>query len=333
MNHSTVFSLLVAACLHALVFAATAVTASEAAVMQATGPRDTVVIVQAPPSHPHPAPPPPVARVLCYSEPGFRGECLVVEAGTEIADLAKVRGRGGMKWDDRIASVLVEGPAVATLYADPRFRGERIETRREIRDLALRPHGETGLENWGRRASSLKVAWLQPPQPGQVRTQREADKLIDAVYQDLLGREPDYDGRQNYRRRLLDERWSEGQLRAALRRSGEFRERNVEALVRRAYREELGREPDAEGLRNYTRAARERGWSLSELRTELRNSPEVRERLHREIVVRAYRDLLGREPDDTGLRDYLRRLREGWSEKQVRDSLRASEEFKGRASK
>lgn len=325
MNLRTALSLLFPSCLRVLLFAATAWSPLGAAMVQAAGPRETVVLVQPAP------PPPPVGRVLCYSEPGFRGECLVVEAGSEIPDLAKVRGPGGKKWDDRIASVLVEGPVVATLYADPRFRGERIETRREIRDLALRPHGETGLENWGRRVSSLKIAWLQAPEPGRVTTQREADRLIDAVYHDLLGREPDYDGRQNYRRRLLDEHWTEQQVREALRRSREFRERNVEALVRRAYVEELGREPDAEGLRVYTRAARERGWTLRELRTELRNSPEARERLNREIVVRAYRDLLGREPDEAGLRDYLRRLRDGWSEKQVRDSLRASEEFKARS--
>jgi hypothetical protein len=47
-----------------------------------------------------------------------------------------------------------------------------------------------------------------------------------------------------------------------------------------------------------------------------------------EIVRQAYRDILRREPDRSGLRQYTRAmLREGWSQADVRRSLQRSDEY------
>ncbi len=49
------------------------------------------------------------------------------------------------------------------------------------------------------------------------------------------------------------------------------------------------------------------------------------------IVRRAYLNVLGREPDAVGLRDYTTRvLRDGWTERDVVRALRSSDEYRSR---
>jgi hypothetical protein len=50
--------------------------------------------------------------------------------------------------------------------------------------------------------------------------------------------------------------------------------RQAQRIVRRAYRDILGREVDATGLRDYTDAMVNRGWSEADVRRALLNSPE-----------------------------------------------------------
>ena len=130
------------------------------------------------------------------------------------------------------------------------------------------------------------------------------------------------------RRRLLDAGWSEPQLRDALRRSDEFRARDFAAIVRRVYREVLGRDPDASGLATYTRTL-SRGQTEAELRAELRRSKEGDALSVTAAITRAYRDILKRDPDPAGLDNYRRLVREkAWDENRIREDLRRSEEFR-----
>lgn len=55
--------------------------------------------------------------------------------------------------------------------------------------------------------------------------QEVVDQMIRDAYQDVLKREPDPSGLANYRRLIIEENWSERQLRAELRKSPEYRER------------------------------------------------------------------------------------------------------------
>jgi uncharacterized protein DUF4214 len=55
-------------------------------------------------------------------------------------------------------------------------------------------------------------------------------------------------------------------------------ERQAEQVVRQAYRDILGREPDPSGLRQYTDAMVNRGWSSAEVRRSLLQSPEYQQR-------------------------------------------------------
>ena len=52
------------------------------------------------------------------------------------------------------------------------------------------------------------------------------------------------------------------------------------------------------------------------------------QRQARQIVRQAYRDVLRREPDQSGLRQYMdAMLNRGWSEQDVRRSLQQSDEY------
>ena len=97
-------------------------------------------------------------------------------------------------------------------------------------------------------------------------------------FRDLLGREPDAGELREFRDRLRDAGWTERMLRDHLRTDDRYRTEAAELIVRRAYREVLGREADTAGLKQYTWAVRDKGWTESDVRDDLRKSAEYRNR-------------------------------------------------------
>jgi len=106
---------------------------------------------------------------------------------------------------------------------------------------------------------------------------------VRRAYQDVLNREPDGAGLRLYRSRILDDGWTEADVREALRRSPEHRERNTmtrdraEEIVRRAYLSVLGRAPDS-GSRGYVDKVLRDKWTQHDVERELQRSPEYRNR-------------------------------------------------------
>ena len=176
------------------------------------------------------------------------------------------------------------------------------------------------------------------------RTGANADAIVRRAYQDILGREPDAIGMRNYRSKILDDGWSEWDVRDSLRRSDEyaggaalgFRTASADRIIRRAYEDILGREPDERGLNNYRRLILEDGWDEHDVRQSLIRSPErrnkrlaVSESAAREMVRSAYRSVLDREPDARGLNHYTSRiLNDGYTEEDVVRALRDSDEYR-----
>jgi hypothetical protein len=166
------------------------------------------------------------------------------------------------------------------------------------------------------------------------------DRSIRRAYQDILHREPDPEGFRTYRREMLQNGWSEQDVRKALHTSGErdvMKEQNAERAIRRIYKEVLGRDPDPQGLALYRNRMVVERWTEAQVRDALVGSPEYRDRNRMtrekavEIVKRAYRDVLRREPDRDGLESYVNRImRERWTEADVTRALRDSDEYKRR---
>jgi hypothetical protein len=171
------------------------------------------------------------------------------------------------------------------------------------------------------------------------RRVEDPERVVRRAYQDILHRDPDPQGMRTYRSHMIDDNWTEQDVRNALRKSEEHGSRageSADKIVRRAYQDILGREPDRSGLDGYRSKILNQGWDEHDVREALKRSPEYREKntMTREqaeqVVRRAYQSVLGRDLD-AGSRGYVDRvLREHWNEADVARELRHSDEYRNK---
>ncbi|MEO5961142.1 MAG: DUF4214 domain-containing protein [Opitutaceae bacterium] len=291
-------------------------------------------------------------RVTFFTEPNFKGEALVVEAGAAVDNLGTLARANSRAWTFAISSVRVEGAAKAVVHSAPAFRGARLEITRSIGDLyGVRRADEPGT-TWDRAIASISVVGpprivapptpivVQPPPttvivvpapPPPPRTSpREADAIVQHAYREVLDRNADPEGLRRYRDRLISEGWSERQVIEALQRSPEARAINADEAIARMFREVLGRDPDPSGLNTY-RARWRDGWTQGRIRDDLAHSQEGRQSFARLAIGRAYKELLGRDPDPAGYATYEKLIREqNWTERQLREAIMSSDEYRQR---
>ena len=210
-------------------------------------------------------------------------------------------------------------------------RDIRSELRRQ-RDERDRYGSGTGYGNGSNSGSGYNGDRERP-------SSADVDRIITRAYQDILDRDPDAQGMREYRRRMLDDGWTERQVRDALRRSNEKAELSdsqIDQMITRAYRDVLGRAPDGSGLANFRSQVKSKGWTEADVRAALRDSAEYRDKntmteaKAREVVARAYQSVLGRDPDP-GADVYVQKVwREKWTERDVANELRKSDEYRSR---
>jgi hypothetical protein len=168
----------------------------------------------------------------------------------------------------------------------------------------------------------------------------DPDRVIRRAYRDILDRDPDPEGLRHYRIEMIDNGWTEQDVREALRNSSEYarvRQASADRIVTRAYEDILGRQPDQRGLVQYRNRILNDGWEEYDVREALRRSPEYRQKntMTREkaveIVNRAYKSVLGRDGDPAGMEGYVQRvLRDKWTEADVARELRKSDEYRNK---
>jgi len=213
-----------------------------------------------------------------FKDPNFNGDYFCVRAGDEVNRMPE-----GM--NDKISSVRIFGRAEVVVFKDIRFEGRSSRFDNDIRNLRD--------DGWNDMISSIRVResggrGLFGRGGGgfgrdEGRRGDQADRIVRRAYQDLLGREPDDLGLRTYRSRIIDDGWSENQVRDAIRNSPEYRERNTmtparaEEIVRRAYLAILKREPDP-GARGFVEKVLREHWTQEDVERELRKSPEYRRR-------------------------------------------------------
>lgn len=243
-------------------------------------------------------------RVTFYTEPNFRGEALTIEAGANVPDLSRMTRPSQKPWIYAISSVKVEGDAKAIVYSAPSFQGERLQITGNIADL----YGETrgSGATWDRAIASVSVSGsrsFEGPSPPPVAYYESPPGSVVVVPR---GPPPPPPHVINPPRRV--------DIRA------------VDSAIHRAYREVLNRPPDPEGLRLYRHRIINEGWSEGQMIAQLQRSGEARGTNADEAIVRAYREVLGRDPDPNGLAHYRAKWRDGWTQGQIRDDLRRSAE-------
>jgi hypothetical protein len=217
----------------------------------------------------------PANGACFYKDANYVGDYFCVGAGDDYSSIPN-----GL--NDGISSIRIFGRAQVVVYKDHRFKGKSERFDRDVRNLRE--------EGWNDRISSLRVDGHghgggggyypgRPPGGGY----GNVDAVIRRAYRDILDREPDQQGLRLYRSRMLDDGWSERQVRDALRSSPEYRQQNTmtwqkaEEIVRRAYQNVLRREPDA-GARGYVQRVYKDKWTQSDVERELRKSPEAMRR-------------------------------------------------------
>jgi hypothetical protein len=219
----------------------------------------------------------PTAGACFYEDPDFQGDYFCIRAGDAIEALPR-------DMNDRISSIRTFGRAEVRVFQDSRFEG-RAGRFDDVRNLRR--------EGWNDRISSIRVDGVgggfgrrddrdQGRGRGRGRegiTGDQADRIVRRAYQDVLNREPDESGLREYRRRIIDDGWTEQQVREVLRNSAEKRvvtRDRASEIVRRAYLSVLNREPDAAAQGYVDRVMRE-GWTEEDVARELRRSPEARQ--------------------------------------------------------
>ena len=218
---------------------------------------------------------PPAAGACFYENVDFQGDYFCVRAGDVVESLPR-------DMNDRISSIRTFGRVEVSVFQDSQFNG-RAARFEDVNDLRR--------QGWNDRISSIRVETLggfgrRDDRGGSGGRGNQADRLVRRAYQDVLNREPDAEGMRVYRSRVIDEGWTEQQVREALRNSPEYRtnagaargmtrERATE-IVRRAYLSVLNREPDA-GAQGYIDGVMRQGWTEEDVARELRRSPEYRQ--------------------------------------------------------
>ena len=228
-------------------------------------------------------------RVILYQDADFRGGALVLHPGESIENMSGATFDNGTKLNDSISSIRIEGDVVVFAYENARYRGDALRLTESVRDLSGRPVAGGVSASWNDRISSIKVKWARdrdqndrdrddrgPGRPGDERPHGDLEKLVKVIFNDLLGREPTPGELRDFRLRLMDQGWTEEMLRDHLRTEEHYRNEMVELIVRRAYRELLGREADPGGLKHYSRNLLEKGWTEDDVRDDLRKSAEYR---------------------------------------------------------
>lgn len=281
------------------------------------------------------------AKATLYSEPRFTGD--QIEITRNVADLYSLPRTSGGTWDHSVASIMVTGPApvapapIATTVPAPTApapivvqQPAPVVTQSSPSVVVVQqppPPAQTVVVVPARPAPPPPTVIVrEPPRPRLDR--RTADMIVTRAYREVLNRSPDPEGLVTYRERLMYEGWTERQVIEQLQRSGEARAVNPDETIRQIYREVLGREPDANGLAHY-RAKWRDGWTIGQIRADLARSNEGKDTYVRDVITRAYRDLLGRDPDPQGYAVYEKAMRQrGYTERDVRAAIMSGDEYK-----
>ena len=219
-----------------------------------------------------------------YENPNYGGRSFCLRAGEALEAVPR-----GM--NDRVSSIRSFGRSGVTVYRDVSFGGPAVRFDGDVPDLRG--------TSWNDQISSVQVQGSRYGYRGGYddrggyydRSARGASQIVRRAYRDVLGREPDAQGMQYYRGRIVDDGWSEAQVRRELRRSNEYKtptsdetygygmtRARAENLVRNAYRSVLNREPDP-ASEGYVEHVLRDGWSQTDVERDLRRSAEYRNRI------------------------------------------------------
>jgi hypothetical protein len=222
-------------------------------------------------------------RVILFQHADYSGGALVLYPGDSLDNFSGKTFDNGVKLNDGVSSIRVEGGIELFVYENALFRGEALRLKESVRDLTGRfVKGGVGV-TWNDRISSAKVGGKHGGGGGDYNPKPRPpsgnpDKAIKAAFQDLLDREPSASELREFRGRFIDSGWDERMMRDYLRTDQVYRSDVANTIIRRAFLDLFGREPDMKALNSYREKLLKRNWTESDVRDDLRKSPEYKNR-------------------------------------------------------
>lgn len=221
-------------------------------------------------------------RIVLFEHPNFQGGAIVLYPGQSVENFARWDFDNGRRANDRVTSIRVEGGAEAMVYIDANFRGEALRVTGDIRDLS---RGDNHFVRFNDQISSIRVeARRGPDRPpgggygGNRPPSFEPEKIVRRAFQDILEREPTDADMRRYRSLIIDRGFDEKRVRDEIRRTDEYRITYMTRRLNRVYQEILGRDVDPRGFEHYRNKIIEHNWNDDDIRRDLRNSAEYRNR-------------------------------------------------------
>ena len=187
--------------------------------------------------------PAPDAGACFYEQPNYRGRHFCARAGEDMPMLQN-------GYSDRIRSMRVFGGGRVIVYSDGRFGGSERWIDYNVPDMRN--------EMWDGRISSMRLSW---DSYGNRYDRNAGDRP--------RGTSGYYEGR-----RPGDSRYNGNN---SPRYNGAMTREQAQSIVRSAYLNVLGREPDPASASWVDRVLNDR-WSQQQLENELRNSAEYRQK-------------------------------------------------------
>ncbi len=124
--------------------------------------------------------------------------------------------------------------------------------------------------------------WSNKQLYDEIRKSREyqydrPNRIIKAAYRNVLLREVDQGAIEPLRQSIVKQNWKLIDVENNLRKSKEYRTETIYKMIDIAYEEVLNREPDEYGINYYSRRLLE-GWTLEDIKEDMRKSDEYREK-------------------------------------------------------
>lgn len=223
-------------------------------------------------------------RVILFQHANYEGGALEIFPGESLGTFSGKTFDNGVKLNDGVSSIRIEGRVELFVYENSDFRGEALRLTESVRDLTGRyVQGGVGA-TWNDRISSAKVEGERgggghdsKPRPPRVDPEK-AEKVVKSAFQDLLGRAPSASELREFRGRFIDSGWDERMLRDYLRTDQAYRSDVANYIIRHAFLDLFGREPDPKALNSYRDKVLKRNWTESDVRDDLRKSAEYKNR-------------------------------------------------------
>jgi hypothetical protein len=199
------------------------------------------------------------------------------------------------------------------------------------RDILSRAPDTVGMRNY--RSLMIDKGWSERRLREHLSKSPEAlyernSRIVICAFEDLLDREPKQNELKDYTDEMYQRKWDEKKLRHKVRQSREYQYTRPHLLINQAYREVLLRDADSSACEGLRKEIVRNGWTLDKVKEHLRKSAEYKNVTIPKMVKLAYREVLGREPDPQGERNYFSNARKGWTFEMIKESLRKSKEYR-----